>query len=198
MKRNERLSILFVIMAAVIETKRLILRQWCDGDLASFAALNADARVMEYFPATLSREASDAVAKRLMDHIQTHGWGMFAATLAKTREFVGFIGIMTCLLEAPFNNKMSPVVEIGWRLAHPFWGKGYATEGALACLEYGFKRLGLEEIVAYTATNNKRSRAVMERIGMNRDPKDDFSHPKLPLDHPIAEHVLYRIRNKSS
>lgn len=95
----------------------------------------------------------------------------------------------------PFSAPFTPAVEIGWRLAYEYWGKGYATEGALSCLNYGFGSLNLEEIVAFTAVLNTRSRAVMERLGMHQDPKDDFNHPKLPLDHPLSRHVLYRMKS---
>lgn len=176
----------------IIQTKRLILRQWREDDLEPFAELNADAQVMEYFPSTLSRQESDQMMKRMQNKIEERGWGLWAVSLAENGEFIGFIG-MNDVDPVSFPAHFTPAVEVGWRLAYPFWGKGYATEGALACLKYGFETLYLKEIVSFTAVQNIRSRAVMERIGMHHDPKDDFDHPKLPEGHKLRRHVLYRL-----
>jgi 3-dehydroquinate dehydratase/shikimate dehydrogenase len=146
---------------------------------------------MEFFPATLSREESDQMAKRMQTKIEELGWGWWAVSAPGVAYFIGFIG-MGSLDKANFPAHFVPAVEVGWRLDFDHWGKGYATEGALACLKYGFETLGLSEIVAFTAVQNARSRAVMERIGMHRNPKDDFDHPKLPEGHPLRRHVLYR------
>ena len=175
---------------ALIKTERLLLRPWKEEDLEPFAKLNADPRVMEYFPGLKTKEESDAFANRISDLIERSGWGFWAASLIQTGEFIGMIGLADVNFTAPF----TPAVEIGWRLAFDYWGKGYATEGALASLQYGFEKLKLERIVAFTAVQNKRSRAVMERIGMHHDPKDDFDHPKVPEGHPLSHHVLYKIQ----
>ncbi len=177
---------------ANIRTSRLLLRQWQEADLAPFAALNADARVREFFPGLLSREESDRSAKMMSDHIARCGWGFWAAELVATGEFIGMIGLEDVYFQAHF----TPAVEIGWRLAFEHWGKGYATEGAKAALAYGFETLQLGEIVAFTAVHNKRSRLVMEKIGMHHDLKDDFDHPKISAGHPLQRHVLYRLRRK--
>lgn len=178
----------------ILKTKRLILRPWKEEDLEPFAQLNADPRVMEYFPATLSRQESDEMMKRMQTKIEERGWGWWAVSLATDGKFIGFIG-MNDVTQATLPAHFTPAVEIGWRLAYPFWGKGYAVEGALACLKYGFETLNLEEIVAFTAVQNMRSRKVMEKIGMRHDPKDDFDHPKLPDGHTLKRHVLYRINH---
>lgn len=175
-----------------INTKRLILRPWTEEDLEPFAQLNADARVREYFPGLLSRQESDASVKLASEHIQRCGWGFWAASLVETGEFIGFIGLEDVYFSAPFN-KLAPAVEIGWRLAFNHWGKGYATEGALAALKYGYETLGLQEIVSFTAVANQRSRHVMEKIGMHHRSEDDFDHPKLAEGHPLRRHVLYRL-----
>jgi 3-dehydroquinate dehydratase/shikimate dehydrogenase len=172
-----------------VTTERLLLRQWREDDLAPFAKLNADPRVMEYFPKLQTREESDASVKRFSDHIQQYGWGLWAASLLETDEFIGFIGLQP----VPFQAAFTPAVEIGWRLAFEHWGKGYATEGAKAALQYGFEKLHLQDIVSFTATGNMRSRAVMERIGMHHESNNDFDHPKLPAGHPLRRHVFYRI-----
>lgn len=173
-----------------VRTERLILRSWEEDDLEFFARLNADSRVREYFPGILSRQESDASVKLMSNHIEKCGWGFWAASLIKTGEFIGMIG----LENVHFKTHFTPAVEIGWRLAFAYWGKGYATEGAGAALEYGFKSLNLNEVVSFTAMQNMRSRHVMEKIGMHYNPKDNFDHPKLPEGHPLKRHVLYRIQ----
>jgi 3-dehydroquinate dehydratase/shikimate dehydrogenase len=172
-----------------VTTERLLLRQWREEDLAPFAKLNADPRVMEYFLGLKTREESDASVKLMSNHIDRCGWGFWAASLIQTGEFIGFIGLEDVYFKAAF----TPAVEIGWRLAFEHWGKGYATEGAKAALQYGFERLHLKDVVSFTATGNIRSRAVMERIGMHHEPNNDFDHPRLPVGHPLSRHVLYRI-----
>jgi RimJ/RimL family protein N-acetyltransferase len=171
-----------------IETPRLLLRAWRDSDRAPFHALNADPRVMEFFPFVLSRDQSDAMAERCQRLIAERGWGFWAVETRLEREFIGFIGLHAQPDALPF----SPCVEIGWRLAHAHWGRGYASEGALAALRTGFDCLGLDEIVSFTALANQRSRAVMERIGMLG--AGAFDHPALPAGHPLRRHCLYRIR----
>jgi 3-dehydroquinate dehydratase/shikimate dehydrogenase len=176
-----------------VRTERLILRSWHEEDLEPFAQLNADPRVREYFPGLLSRQESDASVKLASDHIERYGWGLWAASLLQTGEFIGFIGLGEVPFTAPFN-KLTPAVEIGWRLAFNHWEKGYATEGALAALKYGYEILNLEEIVSFTAVANQRSRNVMEKIGMHHDPEDDFDHPKLSEGDPLRRHALYRLK----
>jgi len=181
-------------MQREISTVRLRLRRWLPSDRAPFAALNADRRVMEYFPAPLSREESDAAADRIEAHFEAHGFGLWAVEIPGTTAFAGFIGLAVPRFEAHF----TPCVEIGWRLATTHWGRGYATEGARAALEFGFDVLELPEIVSLTARGNVRSRRVMERIGMARRAADDFEHPLIARDHPLAPHVLYRATRRSS
>lgn len=175
-----------------LQTKRLILRPWSEQDLEPFAKLNADPKVMEYFPGTLSKTESDQLANRIKTKIDEKGWGMWAVSVPGIAEFIGFIGLNShdqVSLPVPF----TPAVEVGWRIAFEHWGKGYATEGAKAALAYGFEKLNLGEIVSFTAVQNMRSRRVMERIGMHHDPRDDFDHPKLLEGHPLRKHVLYRL-----
>lgn len=175
--------------STAIRTKRLILRQWCDEDLEPFARLNADAKVMEFFPSTLSRKESDDLSKIISNKLKRQSWGLWAVNVPHIANFIGFIG----LTEPSFKAHFTPAVEIGWRLAFEHWGKGYATEGAKAVLEYGFQKLMLNQIVSFTATQNTRSQRIMEKIGMHHNPKDDFDHPKLPKGHPLRRHVLYRL-----
>ncbi len=176
-------------MAPEIVTDRLLLRRWRHSDLAPFATLNADARVREFLPGILTRDASDRLAGRIAAHFDAHGFGLWAVEIRDVEPFAGFIGLSIPDFEAPF----TPCVEVGWRLAARHWGHGYATEGARAALRFGFETLGLGEIVSFTVPQNARSRRVMERLGMTRDAADDFDHPSLPDGHPLKHHVLYRI-----
>jgi RimJ/RimL family protein N-acetyltransferase len=172
-----------------LRTQRLRLRRWLPADREPFAALNADPRVAEFLPAPLAREASDALAARVEAHFETHGFGLWAVEAPGVTSFVGFAGLSI----PAFSARFTPCVEIGWRLAVPFWGRGYATEAARAALGFGFRQLRLGEIVSFTVPGNLRSRRVMEKLGMRRDPADDFDHPALPEGHPFRRHVLYRI-----
>lgn len=174
-----------------LRTSRLILRPWCDADRIPFSQMNADPRVMEHFPACLSRQESDALADRIAAHFSGHGFGLWAVEFIDVAPFIGIVGLAVPRFEAHF----TPCVEIGWRLAAEYWGNGLATEGAQAALNYGFEKLHLNEIVSFTVPANVRSRRVMERLKMTHQPKDDFDHPLLPASHPLRRHVLYRIRN---
>lgn len=178
-----------------LKTKRLILRPWCKEDLEPFSKINQDPRVMEHFPSLLSREESDQLVQRLQASIEKKGWGLWAVSLQATEEFIGFIGLIPREKET-FPTPFSPCVEIGWRLGFDHWGKGYATEGALECLRYAFETLQLPEIVSFTAVQNKRSLSLMERIGLHRDPLNDFNFPNIPDGHPLQKHVLYRLTRK--
>ena len=170
-------------------TPRLVLRGWTDRDLPAFAALNADARVMEHFPSTLDRTASDALAARLGRMLIEQGYGLWAVQVSGGAQFIGFAGLARPTFEAHF----TPCVEIGWRLAYEHWGRGYATEAASAVAAHAFGSLALRELVAFTAVGNTRSRRVMERLGMRHAAADDFEHPGLPEGHPLRMHVLYRL-----
>jgi RimJ/RimL family protein N-acetyltransferase len=169
------------------ETDRLRLRQWRASDLEPFGALNADPRVMEYFPARLSRAESDAMARRCEAVIEQRGWGLWAVETLAEAAFIGYVGLSVPSVELPF----SPCVEVGWRLAFDHWGKGYATEAAREVLRVGFEVLDLPEIVSFTAVRNRRSRAVMERLGMQTAGR--FEHPAVPEESGLREHWLYRL-----
>jgi RimJ/RimL family protein N-acetyltransferase len=170
-----------------LETARLWLRRWRDEDLEPFAALNADPQVMEHFPATLSPEESAAAVGRVRQHFENQGYGFWAVELPGKAPFIGFIGLAVPAFEASF----TPCVEIGWRLARPWWGQGFATEGARAALVHGFERLDLPEIVSFTVPGNVRSRRVMEKLGMRYS--EDFEHPRIEPGHLLRHHVLYRL-----
>jgi RimJ/RimL family protein N-acetyltransferase len=177
----------------VIQTSRLLLRHWRDSDLPAFAALNADPRVMEFLPKRLNRDESDAMAARIRLLMTIQDFGFWAVELPGMADFIGFVGLHRPSFEAPF----TPCVEIGWRLAHEHWGRGYATEAARAALAYGFTSLDLDEIVSFTVPANRRSRGVMERLGMSHEPAGDFDHPALPAGDPLRRHVLYRLTRET-
>jgi len=177
------------MVVPILTTARLQLRSWRDADLAPFAALNADPRVMQYFPKTLNRRESDVVADRVRSTLVGRGFGLWAVEVPGVASFIGFVG----LAEPAFRASFTPCIEIGWRLAFDHWGRGYASEAAAAVLEHAFGALALSEIVSFTATSNQRSRRVMERLGMRRLPSEDFDHPNLPEGDPLRRHVLYRL-----
>jgi ribosomal-protein-alanine N-acetyltransferase len=174
----------------VLTTARLRLREWRDEDLEPFAALNADPRVREFFPSVLTNQDSADSLAYIRDHFQRHGFGLWAVEVIGGAPFIGFIGLSVPVFDAPF----MPCVELGYRLAFAEWSRGYASEGSRAVLDYGFTTLGLREVVAFTAASHLRSRRVMERLGMTRNPEDDFDHPKIAAGHPLRRHVLYRLR----
>ena len=173
----------------VLRTERLILRDGRDEDVEAFAALNADPEVGEFILGPIARAKSDELAAIIRADIAKDGWGLWAVEIVGGAPFIGFTGITPIDFEASF----APATEIGWRLARPAWGKGYATEAANAVLAHAFDTLGMDALVSITATINVRSRRVMERIGMQRDLTGDFDHPKIAPNHPISRHVLYRI-----
>jgi len=178
--------------ALKLRTPRLLLRQWRDSDDAPFAALNADPMVMAHFPRRLTAEESRASADRYAAQLEVDGYGIWAVEVLGTGEFVGFVG----LARPPWPAAFTPCVEIGWRLARSAWGQGYATEGARAVLRLAFTQVALPEVVSFTAVANRRSRAVMERLGMHRDPAEDFDHPRVPDGDPTRRHVLYRLTER--
>lgn len=175
-----------------IRTNRLVLRSWRKEDFEPFAQINADPKVMEYFLAPMSKEESDQMMMRMQAKIEKRGWGLWAISPHDSSELMGFIGLNDVNRET-CPTHFSPAVEVGWRLSPAYWGQGFATEGALACLSYAFETLHLSEVVSFTAVQNKKSVAVMERIGMHRNPADDFDHPKIPEGHWLRRQVLYRI-----
>ncbi len=173
-----------------LTTARLRLRRWTPEDRTAFAAINQDPRVTEFLPGPLTREQSDAMVDRIEAAFGERGFGLWAVEVLEKAPFIGFVGLSVPSFDAPF----MPAVEVGWRLAHAHWGRGYASEAARASLRFGFDFLGLSEIVSFTAAGNVRSRRVMERIGMTRESADDFEHPRLPPDSLLRKHVLYRVR----
>lgn len=173
----------------ILHTPRLALRTWREDDIDAFVQVAADPAVYDFLPGPWTREKVGALVAAQNAGYARHGTCYFAATLRETGTLLGFVGLKYQDFDQPF----APCFELGWCLGTAYWGQGYASEGARACIAHGFEALGLEEIVSFTVPANLRSRAVMERLGMRRDPADDFAHPALPLEHPLSRHVLYRI-----
>ncbi|WP_371256749.1 GNAT family N-acetyltransferase [Roseibium sp. TrichSKD4] len=178
-----------------METDRLILRPWQEDDLDDLAALCSDPDVMRHFPMIMSYDQSKAYLEKILKKRVSEGFCMDPIIVKETGEFAGFVGLNIPAYKEPL--PFDPCVEIGWRLHKKVWGKGYATEAANAWLRFGFETLNLPEIVAFTIPANTSSQRVMERLGMIRDIDGDFQHPNLALDHPMSQHVLYRLSEKA-
>jgi len=172
-----------------LTTPRLLLRRWAPSDLAPFAELNGDREVMRHIREPMTRADSDAFAARIEEHFESDGYGLWALEVRETGTFVGFAGLARQTFDAPFN----PSIEVGWRLAREAWGHGYATEAGSAALDFAFEALELDEVVSITTTGNVRSQAVMRRLGMTRDPADDFEQSHFPVAHPLRFAVLHRL-----
>ena len=172
-------------------TPRLLLRGFVDDDRSAFAAMNADPAVMEHYPAPLSRDQSDAFVDRVRATWAEHGYGLWAVERHDTATFIGYVGLWPVPADVPVRARRDPCAEVGWRLAAAHWGNGFATEAAAQALQLA-RTLGLSEVVSFTAATNDRSQAVMRRLGMTHDPRDDFDHPAIPPGHVLRRHVLYR------
>ncbi|GKU75673.1 GNAT family N-acetyltransferase [Paenibacillus sp. L3-i20] len=170
-----------------IETARLQLRDWEQRDLEPFSQLNADEEVMTYFPKTLSIEETETFYQSIMSEFKDSGFGLYAVEVKENKEYIGFIGFHKAIFAADF----TPCIEIAWRLKRDAWGKGYATEGAAACLQYGFGELGFKDIYSFTADINTPSKKVMQKIGMKF--VNEFNHPKVEKGSPLYKHVLYHV-----
>jgi ribosomal-protein-alanine N-acetyltransferase len=173
----------------MIKTPRLLLRHWQDSDIEPWVAMNLDPRVTEFFAKTYTREGAIEAAERCRRQLDQQGYGWWIVEVPDVTPFAGVV----CLQKVPFEAHFTPAYEIGWRFAPEYWHRGYATEGARGALDFAFNTLGWKEVVALTALLNVPSQRVMQRLGMSRDPSDDFDHPKVEKGHPLERHVLYRI-----
>lgn len=180
-------------MSIIIETERLLLRTWEEKDIEPFYSMNQDPKVIECLAGPMDIEQVKDFVKKMNTQQEERNYSLWAVEIKESGEFIGFIGLNYTDWEADF----TPAVEVGWRLDSKYWGNGYAPEGAKACLEYGFNKIGLEEIISLTVPFNSNSRRVMEKIGLKRDLNGDFTHPKLPKDHRLSQHVLYRLKKDS-
>jgi RimJ/RimL family protein N-acetyltransferase len=172
-----------------LQTERLRLRDWLEEDLDAFRSLNLDRDVRRFFPSVLAPFESDASAAFIRRFLAERGWGLWAVQTLESPTFLGFVGLSIPTFDAPF----MPAVEIGWRLTKQVWGRGYATEAATAAVVFGFRFLGLAEIVSFTVPTNQPSLRVMHKLGFTHDPAGDFFHPNIPEGHPFRLHRLYRL-----
>jgi ribosomal-protein-alanine N-acetyltransferase len=172
---------------AYFETQRLVFRDWKEEDLKEFRIMNKDARVMKYFTKTLTEQETDRFYNIIEDEFRNYGYGLYAVETKHNSEFIGFIGFHW----ANFNAEFTPCIEIGWRLKYEAWGNGYATEGAKACLKYGYETLNFNKIYSFTSKINYQSESIMEKIGMVKI--KEFEHPNISEGSSLREHVLYAI-----
>jgi RimJ/RimL family protein N-acetyltransferase len=180
-------------MVRRLETARTVLRAWHDEDVEEWVALGADTRVMEFMPSLVERADAERSAQRLRERLERDGYGWWVLEVKGGASFAGVVALQNVPFDAPF----TPAFEVGWRLRYDQWGHGYATEAARAALGFAFDELGHGEVVALTAAINVRSQAVMRRLGMTRDPLDDFELTRLEPGHRLRPHVLYRIRSST-
>lgn len=175
----------------ILETERLRLRRWLDSDRNLFREINADPKVMQFFPFRRSYQEADLMMDRVNRLIDETGLCFYALELKESQEPIGFCGLSDAMMP---DILPAGTIEIGWRLATRFWGNGYVTEAAEALLAHGFTVKELPEIVSFAVETNYRSIAVMERIGMVRDEAGSFDHPRVPDSHPhLKRHALYRL-----
>ncbi|MCG7410832.1 GNAT family N-acetyltransferase [Paenibacillus sp. ACRRX] len=168
-----------------IDTSRLILRDWEGRDVEPFCRLNADEKVMTYFPKTLTTNETNEFYHTIISEFEACGFGLYAVESKQDKAFIGFIGFHRATFDADF----TPCIEIGWRLKKEAWGQGLATEGAAACLKYGFNELGFSDVYSFTADVNQPSKNVMKKIGMRY--LKTFNHPRVESASPLCKHVLF-------
>ncbi len=169
----------------IFQSQRLGFRNWLPTDLEPLSAINSDPEVMEFFPSLPTARETQTFIENMNSQYNQYGYCYFAVELLATGDFIGFIGLCNQTYEAFF----TPCVDIGWRLGREYWYQGYASEGALCCLNFAFTYLRLAKVFAVAPAINHRSVAVMEKIGMQF--LESFAHPKL-LDTPrLRDCVVY-------
>ena len=176
-----------MIATKIIETERLLLREWLPADEALYIEMNRDEKVMEFFPSILTAEQSLMHIVRITELIKNAGYGLFAVERKEDHAFIGFTGFSHPRFEASF----TPCIEIGWRIGSEYWNRGYATEAAKACLDFGFEKMEWKDIYSFTSVLNTRSENVMKKIGMQKE--GEFDHPLVENGHSLQKHVLYKI-----
>jgi len=181
------------VSAPTLRSERLLLRPWRDSDREPFAAMNADARTMEHFPALWTRQESDEFVDNAQATLEREGFGPWAVEVAGVAPFIGFVSLERVRDDLPF----APAIEVMWRFSADYWGRGYASEAAVTAMKYGFEQCGFEEIVGFASAPNIASRRMNRRLQMLPDPTGDFEYPGLPGEHRLLRHVLYRARRDS-
>ena len=181
-----------------LETDRLILRDWREDDRAPYAAFNADPEVRRFFyPERLSREDSDGDIDKMVRQIETLGYGFVPVERKSDGAFIGEVGFS--LIDAGTIAAMDrpAPVEVGWFFGRDYWGSGYAHEAARAILDWAWREVDLPEFIALACKANVRSLRLMDKLGMTRDPQDDFEDPTVPVGHWQRPHVIYRAARPS-
>ena len=178
-----------VSSAYLFTSDRLGFRPWRESDIDWYAEMNADERVMQYFPSVMTREESLKSMHKLTDAYRDLGHTYYVTELLDRGDIIGFIGIGYQKFEAAF----TPIKDLGWRLRPNYWGNGYATEGAKRCIETAFAHepLNLDVLYAITPKTNLPSINVMKKIGMHH--YTDFHHPELNDCPELQSCVLYRL-----
>ena len=171
----------YIIMSEIVN-----IRHWTNDDIPHLIQMNQDKFVMKYFLSTLTAEETTLRYKLMQEHIEKNGFGLYVVENS-IGEFLGYTGYMI----ADFESSFTPCIEIGWRFKKEYWGNGYATAAAKLCLTFGFSELSFESIYSFTSIHNKKSEAVMQRIGMQKI--GEFNHPRVPPEHFLNRHVVYKI-----
>ena len=174
----------------MIETARLTLREWRDGDRDAFLTMCENPRVMEHLGGPATPESIDLAIGRVRACQAANGFCFWAIERKADAAFLGFCGLK---IASDLGTAIEGDIEIGWRLREDAWGQGYAREAASASLDWGWTNLVAPRIVAITMQANRRSWGLMERIGMVRRPDLDFGHPHFEPGHPLHQHIAYAI-----
>lgn len=151
-----------------LETERLILRDLLESDVDGIFELDSDSLVHEYLgkkPISTIKEAEEVVGF-IRDQYEKRGIGRFAAIEKSSGNFIGWSGLKFNTGDKETIGKKRDFYDIGYRLIPRFWNKGYATESALACLDFGFNNLDFNTIVGAAETGNIASNKVLKRIGL--------------------------------
>ncbi|MGH6987487.1 MAG: GNAT family N-acetyltransferase [Caulobacteraceae bacterium] len=179
-------------MGKIVEigTPRLRLRAWREADRPAWLAMMDDPEVSRWLGGPFVRAENEASFDRFKTALEGRGWDLWACERKGDGAVIGAVGVRPVFPDHP----LAGSIEVGWRLRRPFWGAGYASEGAAAAISWAFDHLEVDEVVAFTSQANLRSQGVMERIGMVRDPRRDFLHPNLAEGNPLRAHVVYAAR----
>jgi RimJ/RimL family protein N-acetyltransferase len=184
----------------LLQTERLLLRKPELGDVDAALEYIADPEAMRFIGGFGDGDRAEAqrTVENWIARWDANGFGQFSVLRREDGRWIGRSGLLVwdraVWLPSTLPEAAEPEIELGWTFVREHWGRGYATEAARAVLTHAWDRLGLDEVLSFTAVGNAPSRAVMTRIGMTHDPADDFDHPRLPEGHPLRRHVLYRVQ----
>jgi RimJ/RimL family protein N-acetyltransferase len=149
--------------SVILETERLVLREFEPRDTDALLKVLGDPIAMHYYPAPFPRAEVDDWIRRNRTRYRDVGFGMWAMLLKDSGELMGDCG---CYVREVQGN---PEFELGWHVRRDLWGRGYATEAARHCIEYAFAKLGAQRIIALIRPENLSSCRVAEKNGMRCD-----------------------------